>query len=131
MAYLLDSDWVIEAVSGNRRVTQTLDHLSPQLLTLSFITAAEVYEGAYGSSNPEARLAAYRAFLLPFRTLPMNDDIAEQFAFLRAMLRRQGRLIPDFDLLQAATALHYDLTLLTFNVRHFDRIPDLRLYHPN
>jgi predicted nucleic acid-binding protein len=37
-------------------------------------------------------------------------------------------LIEDFDLVIAATALHYDLTLLTFNRRHFERIPDLRLY---
>lgn len=29
------------------------------------------------------------------------------------------------------TALHYDLTLLTFNSRHFQRIPDLTLYTSN
>lgn len=129
MAYLLDSDWVIEAMSGNLRVTRTLDRLSSQLLAVSFITVAEVYEGAHGSSNPEARLTAYRAFFRPFHMLVMNEAIAEQFGSLRALLRRQGNLIPDFDLLQAAIALHYDLTLLTFNVRHFNRIPDLRLYH--
>ncbi len=30
--------------------------------------------------------------------------------------------------MQAAIALHYDLTLLTFNIRRFERIPDLRTY---
>ena len=33
-----------------------------------------------------------------------------------------GQIIADFDILIAATALHHDLTLLTRNTRHFDRI---------
>jgi predicted nucleic acid-binding protein len=49
-------------------------------------------------------------------------------AEIRAYLRRQGQLIEDFDILIAATALHHDLTLLTFNVRHFQRVPDLQIY---
>jgi predicted nucleic acid-binding protein len=55
----------------------------------------------------------------------------EHFAETRALLRRRGELIADFDLLIAATALHHDLTLLTFNLRHFERIPELRLYQPS
>jgi predicted nucleic acid-binding protein len=41
---------------------------------------------------------------------------------------RPGQLIGDFDTLIAATALHYDLILTTRNVRHFQRIPELRLH---
>jgi len=54
----------------------------------------------------------------------------ERFAEIRSLLRRQGQLIADFDLLIAATALYYDLTLLTYNVRHFEQIPDLKYYKP-
>lgn len=46
----------------------------------------------------------------------------------RTLLRRQGQRIPDLDLLIAATALAHDLTLVTRHRRHFDRIPDVRLY---
>ena len=53
------------------------------------------------------------------------------FARTRVELRRAGRLIPDLDLLIAATAIHHDLTLLTRNVRHFGRIPELQLYQPS
>jgi tRNA(fMet)-specific endonuclease VapC len=55
----------------------------------------------------------------------------ERFAETRAYLRRRGQRIADFDLLIAATALHHDLTLLTFNLRHFERVPDLKLYQPS
>jgi predicted nucleic acid-binding protein len=55
----------------------------------------------------------------------------ERFAETRAYLRKRGEGIPDFDLLIAATALHHDLTLLTFNLRHFGRVPDLKkMYQP-
>jgi len=39
-------------------------------------------------------------------------------------------VIADFDLMIGATALYDDLTMLTFNLRHFRRIPDLKLYQP-
>ncbi len=54
----------------------------------------------------------------------------EKFAEIRALLRRRGELISDFDILLGATALHHDLTVLTYNKRHFERIPDLKLYPP-
>lgn len=54
----------------------------------------------------------------------------ERFAETRASLRGRGQLIPDFDMLIASTALHHDLTILTFNLRHFQRIPDLEIYQP-
>ena len=55
----------------------------------------------------------------------------EQFARIRARLRRQGQLIPDLDLLIAATAVTHGLTLVTRNRRHFERIPELALYRPS
>jgi predicted nucleic acid-binding protein len=50
---------------------------------------------------------------------------------LRAALRRQGQLIPDMDLFIAAIALEADLILVTRNVRHFERIAELKLYQPS
>jgi predicted nucleic acid-binding protein len=74
-----------------------------------------------GTSTPSAA----------FSLLPVSPPIAERFAEIRAHLRRRGELLADFDILVAATALHHDLTLLTFNARHFRRIPDLRLFPPS
>lgn len=54
----------------------------------------------------------------------------QRFAAIRAELRRTGRMISDLDIIIAATALQYDLTLLTFNRRHFERVTGLRLYQP-
>ena len=89
---------------------------------------AEVYEGAFGTPDPEATLADFREFLGLYAILPLTDSIIERFARLRAYLRLQGQRIPDMDLLIAATALDHDLTLVTRNFRHFERIPNLTLY---
>jgi len=50
----------------------------------------------------------------------------ERFAEICAYLRRRGELISDFDILIGATAVFHDLTVLTYNTRHFTRIPDLK-----
>lgn len=128
MAYLLDTDWVIEAISGNVDLLSQLQMLAGGQISISWVTTAELYDGAYRSSNPGARLARIEQFTHRYPVLHPNDGIAREFAALRVNLRRSGSLISDFDLVISATALHYDLTLLTLNRRHFERIPDLRLY---
>ncbi len=131
MRYLIDADWLIDAAAGRPGPVRTLDRLSTDGLAVSIIAVAEVYEGAFGSSDPEATLAAFREFLGSYAILPLTDPIAERFAGLRATLRQHGQLIPDMDLLIAATALDTDLTLVTRNVRHFERIAELKLYQPS
>jgi tRNA(fMet)-specific endonuclease VapC len=128
MPYLLDADWAIRALAGHPQATATLRQLASRRISISLITVAEIYEGAFASPNPEARLGIYRRFLAPFRVLNLNDEIAERFADVRSYLRRRGEIIPDFDLIVAATALHHDYTVLTFNAEHFRRVPDLKLY---
>ena len=128
MPYLIDTDWIIQALAGRDRAVNTLRRLAPQRLAVSLITLAEVYEVAFNSPNPAAHLASFRQFLAPFRVLTLSEPIVERFAEIRSVLRRRGQIIPDFDILIAATALHYDLTLLTFNLEHFRRIPELRVY---
>jgi tRNA(fMet)-specific endonuclease VapC len=128
MEYILDADWVINALAGKRGASPLLRELRPMGIALLIVTVGELYEGAFGSPDPYRRLVELREFLSIFTVLPLTDPIMERFGRVRHQLRAQGNLIPDFDLLIAATALELDLTLLTFNVRHFDRISDLRLY---
>ena len=59
--------------------------------------------------------------------LGIDADIATRFGRERGRLRAVGMLIGDFDLLIGATALHHNLTLLTNNRSHFERIDGLRM----
>jgi tRNA(fMet)-specific endonuclease VapC len=128
MRYTLDADWVINALAKKRRADSVLKELGSQVIGISIITLGELYEGPLGTAHPESNLAALREFLGLFSVIQVTEPIMERFARIRYHLRRQGNLIPDLDLLIAATALELDLTVLTFDVGHFERIPDLKLY---
>lgn len=128
--YLLDADWVIQALANRQPALRILDNLAESPIYVSYVTVAEVYERAFTTVNPQAHLLNFRQFLSPYRMLTLTDPIVERFAEVRSFLRRRGQLIADFDILVGATALHHELTVLTFNRRDFQRIPDLKLYQP-
>jgi tRNA(fMet)-specific endonuclease VapC len=128
MPYLIDADFVIHALRGRPSTMRTLARVGATAVSVSWLTIGEVYEGAYISANPLALLSLYRTFLSAFPAVDLNDGIMELYAETRAYLRRHGTLIPDMDLLVGATALYFDFTLLTYNRRHFGRIPGLRVF---
>ena len=128
--YLLDTDWIIQVLAQRQPALSTLDRLAGSRIYVSYVALGEVYEHAFHFANPQAHLLSFRHFLSYYGSLGLDDPIMERFAETRAFLRRRGQGIADLDLLIAATALHHDLTLLTFNLRHFARVPDLKLYQP-
>jgi tRNA(fMet)-specific endonuclease VapC len=128
--YLVDSDWVIDGIAKIGSAQATLDELMKDGVAVSIVTLGEVFEGAFSSVDPQVELALFRRYFLAFAVVPLTDPVMETFARVRAGLRRQGRLIPDTDLQIAATAVTLDLTLVTRNLRHFSRVPGLKIYDP-
>ena len=127
MSYLVDSDILMSALNGRVPAANLLRQHRNAGLSVSLVSVGEIYDGAMGSPEPDRELEVARLFLTPFDLLTLDDAVMLQFAQLRVDLRGQGRLIPDFDLLIAATALAHDLTLITGNMRHFERVPGLAL----
>ena len=125
LRYLVDTDWVIDHLNQIERVVNRLRELRPQGLALSIASLAELYEGVHYSRDPEQSQQALDAFLEDMTVLGIDEEICKIFGRERGRLRRQGQLIGDLDLLIAATCVHYGLTLLTNNRRHFDRIEGL------
>jgi tRNA(fMet)-specific endonuclease VapC len=128
MSYLLDSDVVARALKGRQRDIDLIKELSAQDLFISIITYGEIYEGIYFGRDPKQNERIFQQFLRTVDVLPLSRLIMRQFANVRGQLRREGNLIPDNDLLIGATALQYKLTLVTYNKKHFQRIPGLVLY---
>ena len=83
----------------------------------SVITRAELFAGRGSEEGVVERL------LSPFEELDVDRPVAEAGGRLR---RETG--VGLADALIAATALRHELELLTRNVRHFERVPDLRLH---
>lgn len=128
--YLLDSNICIDLLRPNQRNVSLMTlvrNIALEGLAISVVTYGEVYEGVVYSRQPVQNLQRWREFLIPFDVIDVTVPIAEIWAELRGSLRRQGRTTPDNDLIIGATALHFDMEVLTLNVRHFERIDGLRL----
>jgi tRNA(fMet)-specific endonuclease VapC len=125
--FLVDTDWVIQYLKGYPAFVARLGDLQPQGLALSIISLAELYEGVFYSRDPEGDGQDLADFLRGVTVLGIDRDIAERFGRERGRLRKAGMLIADFDLLIGATAVHNNLTLLTNNRNHFERIDGLRM----
>jgi tRNA(fMet)-specific endonuclease VapC len=133
MTYLLDTDYVVDYLKGQRNAAALLDPLVPAGLAISIITVAEVYEGIYYGQNQAQHEAGFRHFLQSMRVLGITRPIARQGAILRGQLRAtpRGKALvhskDNYDLFIAATALHHKLTLITRNTKDYERIPDVKL----
>ena len=127
IAYLVDTDWVIHHLNRHPTITQRLQDLHGEGLGLSVVALAELYEGVYYARDPEQSEARLTEFLESVHLVGLDEETAKIFGRQRGRLRADGLLIGDTDLLIAATALQYTLTLLSNNRRHFERIEGLRI----
>jgi predicted nucleic acid-binding protein len=126
--YLFDSDWIIDGLAGLLGAAQTIATLGADGAGVSIVAVGEIFEGAFGTADPQRTLRVFREYLADFAIIPLTDPMMETFARIRVGLRRQGLLISDIDMQIAATAVTLDLTLVTRNRRHFARVPGLKLY---
>jgi tRNA(fMet)-specific endonuclease VapC len=109
MAYLIDSDRLIDALAGRADAARLLDSLPPHEVRVSLVTYGEVLEAAFNSANPQAGMATVLRMLGATELLPVTEPIMVRFAEICAYLCRRGALIGDMDLIIGATALEHDL----------------------
>ncbi|PJF26875.1 MAG: VapC toxin family PIN domain ribonuclease [Phototrophicales bacterium] len=126
MIYPLDTNTCIRHLNQrSSSVTERLRELPENEIALCSVVRAELYYGAMKSRHPEQTLLKQRAFVDRFHSFPFDDDAALVYGRIRAELERVGQTIGANDLMIAAIALLHNLTLVTHNVREFERIPAL------
>ncbi len=125
--YLLDTNICIYVI--NARPPAVLERFlahEADGVGISAITASELYWGVQKSGSAR-NLAALEKFLSPLTVLDYGLAAAQRYGELRAHLDRQGTPIGPLDQQIAAHALALDVTLVTNNLREFERVPGLRL----
>ncbi len=127
LRYLLDTNIVIYVIK--RRPPQALDIFNQQAgrMAISAITLAELQHGAEKSSIPATNLAVVEDFCSRLEVLPYAARAAQHYGSIRAALEKQGQPIGVNDLHIAAHARSEGLTLVTNNLREFERVPALQL----
>jgi len=86
---------------------------------------SELWHGVEGSARKEQNRAALQKFLLPLDIQPYDDNAAQAYGKVRAILGKNGRGVGSMDLLIAAHALSLEATLVTHNLREFRQVPGL------
>lgn len=65
--------------------------------------------------------------LIDYYTIVGIDDIPEYFSSEKYRLEKSGNIIEDFDLMIGTTGVIGDLTVVTHNTKHFNRIEGIKL----
>lgn len=126
MRYLLDTNICIYLIKKKPlQVLERLRTLAIAEVGISAITLAELEFGVAKSSRSEQNTEALQAFVAPLEILPFDDRAACRYGTIRAYLESQGQPIGSLDMLIAAHASSLSLTLVTNNLREFQKVPGL------
>ena len=124
MRYLLDANAVIAVLNDPAGpLSHRLHGVAPADVGVSAIVKYELYFGAFKSQRRERNLALVDA--LRFEVLPLDTEDARHAGEIRAWLAAQGTPIGAYDILIAGQARARGLTLVTRNLREFERVPGL------
>lgn len=128
--YLFDTDALSNIVKRqpSPRLLAKLQHLTKAVQFTTAINIGEIYFGACRSAYTNRILHAFNEFVFPnVNILPFDEESGRIFGELKAELQTAGIGCSEPDLRIAAIAIQHRLMLITGNVRHFSRIPGLRI----
>ena len=124
--YLLDTNICIYYIKGLYDLKSKFKEVGPENCFISEITLAELKFGVAKSQAKEKNQKALENFLSGIQILPIFPAL-DIYAEEKARLQKSGKIIDDFDLLIGATAVSFDLTIVTNNTSHFTRLTEIKL----
>ena len=127
--YLLDTD-ILSNLAKRAPSTALVTKLASVPLehqSTSSITLGELVYGAHRFNRRALLQRLDETVLANVPVLSFDAPAARRYGEIRAELERRGTPIGDADLRIASIALSNDLTVVTGNVRHFARVPGLRV----
>jgi len=126
LRYLLDTSIVIYVIKRKPLSALKLFNDNEGHMAISSITLAELLHGAEKSNAPVRSLAVVEDFCSRMEVLPYGAKAAQHYGSIRAALERRGQLIGVNDLHIAAHARSEGLTLVSNNLREFERVEALQ-----
>jgi predicted nucleic acid-binding protein len=133
MAIILDSGVIIGGERGTLDLERWIISQPDEQFEVAAVTVAELWHGV------ERATAVHRAkrqdyienALAAVSIIPYTEHTARVHARLWAQLESSGRMIGDYDLIIAATALERGSDVATLNKRHFLAVKGLKVIEPS
>lgn len=130
MGLVLDTSVLIEAERGKLSLSSLLRKTFPkESIYISSISVSELYLGEHLSQKifKEQRTTSIEIMISSLIILDFDSKVAKAHAKAWSQLKKKGILIGPYDLIIAATCLYHQHSLLTFNIKEFSRVPNLKL----
>jgi tRNA(fMet)-specific endonuclease VapC len=127
----VDTDFVIDLLREQRRGSggpahRKLEQLGETPICLSVFVLCELEAGAARYHDPD-EVQRVRRLCQQFEIVYPDERFAPQYGETLAALKQQKLTVATMDLLIGTLALVENDTLVTRNVRHFEKIPHLRI----
>ena len=127
LRYLLDTNIVIYVIKRKPLSALQLFNEHAGHTAISAITLAELLHGAEKSNAPARSLTVVEDFCARLQVLPYGPRAAQHYGSIRSAFEKQGQPIGVNDLHIAAHARSEGLTLVSNNLREFERVEALQL----
>jgi predicted nucleic acid-binding protein len=121
-AAILDADVVSMLFKGDTRAFRFREHIVGRLLGISFMSLAELERWPLERNWGSLRKAELERHLARYTILPVNRELCRKWAEISSAAKRQGRPIQTADAWIAATALYYQVPLITQNREDYSMV---------
>jgi len=126
--YLLDTNILIYAQKKRSPIVlSNIKTKDPSVLFVSIFSVAEMIFGCKKSLQPTQNHRALLEFLLPFSILNFEQEDCDKYGEIRYFLESNGTPIGTIDTFIGSMAVARDMTVVTNNVREFERIPGIKI----
>ena len=132
MAIILDADVIIRGEKGSFNLAAWLAQRPGEQFEVAAVTIAELWHGVEraAGAHKTKRRHYLDLVLLRLPVIPYTEHTAREHARIWARLEAAGKMTDYYDLIVAVTALERGSEVATFNRRHFEGIPGLRVVEP-
>jgi tRNA(fMet)-specific endonuclease VapC len=128
MIRLLDTNTCIYYLNkSSEKLIRQFKKLTPSQIKLSSITVAELLYGAEKSMAKRKNWTIVENFISTFDIVFFDFASSLMYAKVRVALEQKGTPIGPMDLLIASISLAHNYTLVTNNIKEFQRIKNLKL----
>ncbi len=122
---VLDTNIVSFLMKGHGLADGYRPHLEGRRLAISFMTVAELYEGACRAGWGQQKLIRLNERVRTYLVIPFSLEICRQWGAIRCARRKQPIAVDDAWI--AATAKVHSLPLITHNPADFRDIEGIRI----
>ncbi|WP_454845084.1 type II toxin-antitoxin system tRNA(fMet)-specific endonuclease VapC [Pseudomonas farris] len=125
--FMLDTNTCIFTIKNKPQVVREAFNRHHGQLCISAVTLMELIYGAEKSAAPEKNLAVIEGFVARLEILPFDYEAAAHTGMIRSELAKAGTPIGPYDHMIAGHARSRGFTIVTNNLREFERVSGLRV----